>query len=241
MVTLPKAALAQTCGIAGWDGPATPGGVVNSYHAGAAATTANSGSNQVTVASSAGQRTSNRSLRAGDMVLIVQMQHAGTPANAGLYDCALIRSIAGSACPGPRTNTAVITSPAIGDSVPANNSATAVTSVGCATTLTVEKTDGVAAVVAGSTTLYTVTFSNLGPAAADGAVVSDAPGAGLNCTSVTCSAVTGGPSRPAGLPLGVPTPIGSTTFFGAGSVISQMPSVSTVALAVSCGVTGAGK
>ena len=150
-------------------------------------------------------------------------------------------SVSSSACPGPRTNTAVITSPAIGDSVPANNTATEVTSVGCATNLTVAKTNGVAAVPAGSTTVYTVTFSNLGPAAADGAMVSDAPGVGLNCTSVTCSAVTGGASCPTGLPLGVPTPIGSTTFFGAGSVIPLMPSVSTVALAVSCGVTATGQ
>ena len=28
------AALAQTCAIPGWDGPATPSGVINSYHAG---------------------------------------------------------------------------------------------------------------------------------------------------------------------------------------------------------------
>ena len=96
-------------------------------------------------------------------------------------------------------------------------------------------------VVAGSTTLHTVTFSNLGPAAADGAVVSDAPGVGLNCTSVTCRAISGGASCPAGLPLGVPTPIGSTTFFGTGSVIPLMPSVSTVTLAVSCGVTATGQ
>lgn len=150
-------------------------------------------------------------------------------------------SVSNSACPGPLTNTAVITSPALGDTLPANNTATAVTSIGCATNLTVVKTDGVAAVNSGSTTVYTVTFSNLGPAAADGALVRDIPGAGLNCTSVTCSAVTGGASCPAGLPLGVATPIGSTTFFGAGSTIAAMPSVSTVALAVSCGVTATGQ
>ena len=150
-------------------------------------------------------------------------------------------SVSSSACPGPRTNTAVITSPAIGDSLPANNTATVVTSVGCATTLTVAKTNGTTFVNAGSTTVYTVTYSNLGPAAADGSVVSDAPGVGLSCTSVTCSSTTGGASCPAGLPVGVTTAAGSTSFFGSGSAVPVMPAASSISLTVSCGVTATGQ
>lgn len=97
-------------------------------------------------------------------------------------------SVSSSACPGPRTNTVVITSPAIGDSLPANNTAIAVTPIGCGTTLTVAKTDGTTTVSAGGSTSYTLTFSNLGPAAADGAVLSDTPGTGLSCTVTSCSA-----------------------------------------------------
>ena len=163
------------------------------------------------------------------------------PAASDIVNITATVSVSNSTCPGPRTNTAVITTPAIGDSLPANNSAVAVTSIGCATTLTVAKTDGTTFVSAGSTTAYTVTYSNLGPAAADGSVVSDSPGVGLSCTSVTCSAITGGATCPAGLSLGVPTAAGSTTFFGGGSTIALMPAASTIVLTVSCGVTATGQ
>ena len=48
------------------------------------------------MASIAGQRTNTRSLIAGDLVLIMQMQDSATPANAGLYEYALVQSIAGT-------------------------------------------------------------------------------------------------------------------------------------------------
>ncbi len=85
---------AQTCAVPGWDGPATPTGVINSYHGGNG--TASAGSSQVTVASATGLRTSNRALRAGDLVLIMQMQDATTPANAGLHEYAQIISLTGN-------------------------------------------------------------------------------------------------------------------------------------------------
>ncbi len=87
-------ATAQTCASPGVDGPASLSGVVNSYHAGAG--TATAGSNQVTVASITGQRTSNRAIVAGDLVVVMQMQDSTTPANAGKYEYAQVSSIAGA-------------------------------------------------------------------------------------------------------------------------------------------------
>ncbi|MFM9880096.1 MAG: beta strand repeat-containing protein [Burkholderiaceae bacterium] len=92
MFALSGLGYAQTCGIPGLDGPATPTGVVNSYHAGSG--NANAGTSIVTVASAAGQRTNTRTLRAGDLVLIIQMQDGTTPANAGLHEYALVTSVA---------------------------------------------------------------------------------------------------------------------------------------------------
>lgn len=85
---------AQVCASPGLDGPASLSGIINSYHAGAG--TAASGSNQVTVASITGQRTSARALVAGDLVMVMQMQDSATPANAGQYEYAQITSVAGA-------------------------------------------------------------------------------------------------------------------------------------------------
>ena len=85
---------AQVCASPGVDGPATLSGIVNSYHAGSG--TAAAGSNQVGVASIAGQRTSARSLAVGDLVIVMQMQDSAVPANAGKYEYAQISSITGA-------------------------------------------------------------------------------------------------------------------------------------------------
>lgn len=88
-------ATAQVCSAPGFDGPnGALSGVINTYHAGSGSATA--GSNQVTVASIAGQRTNTRSLIAGDLVLIMQMQDSATPANAGLYEYALYKASPGA-------------------------------------------------------------------------------------------------------------------------------------------------
>ncbi|RZJ15345.1 MAG: hypothetical protein EOO54_18660, partial [Haliea sp.] len=85
---------AQTCALPGWDGPVTPAGVVNTYHGGSGSPGA--GATSITVSSLAGLRTNTRSLRVGDMVLIMQMQDSATPANAGRHEYAQIVAIAGS-------------------------------------------------------------------------------------------------------------------------------------------------
>jgi uncharacterized repeat protein (TIGR01451 family) len=113
--------------------------------------------------------------------------------------------------------------------------------VSLAANLTVTKTNGTTALVAGNTTSYTVTFSNLGPSAAGGAVVKDAFSAGLSCTTVTCAATTGGASCPSNLALGTPVAAGSTALFTTGETIATLPANSTVQLLVQCGVTANGQ
>jgi uncharacterized repeat protein (TIGR01451 family) len=57
--------------------------------------------------------------------------------------------------------------------------------------LTVTKTDGVASVVPGTTTTYTVVVSNAGPNSVAGLGVNDTPPAGMTFTSWTCAATAG--------------------------------------------------
>jgi hypothetical protein len=85
---------AQTCAAPGWNGPATASGVINSYHAGSGSPAA--GVSSINVASVTGQRTSARSLRAGDLIMIMQMQDSSIPANAGLHEYAQIVGISGT-------------------------------------------------------------------------------------------------------------------------------------------------
>ena len=74
---------------------------------------------------------------------------------------------------GTFTNTATV-SAATSDPVPANNSASQNTTISVSADLAVTKTDGVASVVAGTSTDYTITLTNNGPSAvAAGVVVSD--------------------------------------------------------------------
>jgi uncharacterized repeat protein (TIGR01451 family) len=111
------------------------------------------------------------------------------------------------------------------------------------TVLSVTKTNAVTSLVAGSTTAYTVTFSNTGAFPADNAIIKDSPSAGLSCTSVTCVSVTGAASCPVGLPLGVATAVGAVPnlFNGTGIAITTFPGASSVNLRVDCGVTATGQ
>lgn len=113
--------------------------------------------------------------------------------------------------------------------------------VSLAALLSVTKTNSATSVVAGNSTSYTLTFSNGGPSAANGAVVKDAFSAGLVCTSVTCTATTGGASCPTNLPLNTAVASGSSAFFGSGETITTLPANSTVQLLVQCNVTATGQ
>jgi uncharacterized repeat protein (TIGR01451 family) len=107
--------------------------------------------------------------------------------------------------------------------------------------LSVTKNDGATALLAGSSTTYTVTFANAGPGSANASVVKDTPSAGLNCTTVTCASLQGGATCPSGMILGTPVAAGSTSFFTSGAFISAFPANSTVVLTVSCNVTATGQ
>jgi uncharacterized repeat protein (TIGR01451 family) len=110
------------------------------------------------------------------------------------------------------------------------------------TVLSVTKTNGVTSLAAGSTTAYTVTFSNSGVFPADNAIIKDSPSAGLSCTTVTCVSTTGGASCPVGLALGVATAVAAVPnlFNGTGTAITTFPGPGTVNLQVECGVTATG-
>ena len=120
------------------------------------------------------------------------------------------------------------------DRTTANNTATVVTNVGPSTNLQISKDNGVATVVAGSTTAYTVTISNLGPAAVPGAVFLDPPSTGLSCTTVTFT------STPAGSVTISPFPLTLTAVQSTGVTFTQFPASSTATFRVTCGVTASG-
>lgn len=121
----------------------------------------------------------------------------------------------------------------VADSVPGNNSSTAVeTRILPAANLTIAKTSKGSSVVAGQFTSYTVTVANLGPADAPGAVVRDMPAPGLECETVSCSATTGGSC-----------PAASFAFADLLVGVAIQPSFSagsTVNFVVSCGVRASG-
>ena len=144
--------------------------------------------------------------------------------------------VSNTACPGPLVNTATIAGfqAPYADSSPTNGTATATTTLICSGELTVTKTNGSTASLAGSTTTYTVTFANLGPASADGAVVSDTPDAGLSSCSVASCSASGGtpaatcPAAPANL------------LSGTGVTLPRLPAGGAVVFGVQCTVTASG-
>lgn len=96
------------------------------------------------------------------------------------------------------------------------------------------KNDGFTTVAAGSTATYTLTFSNLGPADASGAVVADPAATGLSCSAVTCTAVTGAAVCP------VAENVTIANLQGAGITLNTLPANSSVAFLVTCGVRATG-
>ena len=125
----------------------------------------------------------------------------------------------------------------------AANSGVASAKVTLMAQLSVTKTNGTTTLAAGSTTSYTITFGNLGPSAANGAIVKDLFTPGLTCTSVTCVATTGTPvaSCPSSLlPLGSTVAASATNFFTTGETIATFPTNSSVTLVANCNVNATG-
>lgn len=129
-------------------------------------------------------------------------------------------------------NTGTITPTAAFDSNSANNSSSVTITVAPTAFLTITKTNNVSTVTSGSTTNYTITLVNLGPAAATATTVVDGTVTGLSCTNVSCVA-----SGTAVCP-GSPTIGGLQT--APGLTIPTFPANSTVSFVVNCSVTATG-
>jgi len=140
-------------------------------------------------------------------------------------------TVAATACPGPHTNTATLTT-AASEPNTANNTGSVSTTANCAADLTVTKTDGVASVVSGSSTVYTLTFTNIGPAATDGAVVRDTPSAGLSCTVTSCT-----PGGSAVCPAAAAWP---NLLTPGGLVVATLPAGGSLSFGLTCTVTATG-
>jgi uncharacterized repeat protein (TIGR01451 family) len=97
-----------------------------------------------------------------------------------------------SACPGPQINTATITT-ATGETLILDNTTTATTTLDCNINITLSKTDGLSTVVSGQAITYTISLSNAGPAAADGAILSDPVGTGVTKTGAVACIYSGAP------------------------------------------------
>jgi uncharacterized repeat protein (TIGR01451 family) len=106
--------------------------------------------------------------------------------------------------------------------------ATASVSVSPSVDLSIAKSNGTTSVTSGGTTTYTLTVTNAGPDAATGAIVSDAPGAGLTCPAANGVVITGD-----GVPAGSFT-ISDIT--NAGITLGTLSSGQTATLTYSCQV-----
>jgi uncharacterized repeat protein (TIGR01451 family) len=155
-------------------------------------------------------------------------------ANSALVTITAAVSVTSAACPGPQTNTVALTVATIGETATGNNTATVATPVNCSANLSITKTNNLTTLAAGVTTTYTVTVSNLGPAAADGAVVRDTPSVGLSsCSVIACT-----PSGTGVCPAAAQWP---NIFTGGGLVLSSFASGADLSFNVRCGVTATGQ
>lgn len=106
------------------------------------------------------------------------------------------------------------------------------TPITTAASVVITKTDGKTIATAGGTNNYVVTLTNQGPSVANGAIVTDAVGAGLTCPAaniVTCSGAVNGAVCPAG-----PLTIASLT--GAGIPVTTLPVNGALQFAYTCSV-----
>jgi uncharacterized repeat protein (TIGR01451 family) len=136
---------------------------------------------------------------------------------------------------GTATNTVALTlTGTTVDVTPSNNVVTVTSTVTPAAGLSVTKTNAVGTLTAGSTTTYTITIANSGPANATNTVVTDPVAPGLSCTSVTCNVASGSAICP------VPPVLSIANLQGAGISIANFPANSSLSLMVTCSVTATG-
>lgn len=104
------------------------------------------------------------------------------------------------------------------------------------TDLVVTKVANPGTALAGSVVSYTVTTNNPGPSAANGTVIRDIPGPGLNCADPSATAACAA-SGGAGCP-GATVPVASLT--GTGVAIATFPAGGQIVLTLQCRVTATG-
>lgn len=133
---------------------------------------------------------------------------------------------------GNLVNTVTVTPPAnITDATPGNNTATD-SDIQQFTDVAITKTASAATVATGAPVIFTLTVTNSGTHAADGARVLDPAVADLACTAVTCTGA-GGATCPAS-----PTVAGLQT--SPGLAIPVLPAGGSVSLLLTCTVTATG-
>src|SRR6202030_3334017 len=111
--------------------------------------------------------------------------------NGGAATFTVNATVAGNAS-GSIANTATIAAPVgISDPTPGNNSATDTDTVNLVADLAITKSDGVASVNAGGSTVYTIVATNNGPSAVTAATVTDTAPASLTFGAWTCAASAG--------------------------------------------------
>ena len=94
---------------------------------------------------------------------------------------------------GSLVNTATVAVPGgVTDPTPGNNSSTDTDTIAVSADLAITKTDGVASLIPGGTTTYTIVASNSGPSAVTGATVADTLPGGISSATWTCAGSGGG-------------------------------------------------
>ena len=106
--------------------------------------------------------------------------------------------------------------------------------------VSVAKTNLTGAVTAGGTTSYQITVTNYGPGSADGSVLTDDPGNGLECTQVQCAGTAGGATCPAVGASPGELAIANLLEPGDGVVLPSLPAPSTVTFTLRCDVDATG-
>lgn len=107
-----------------------------------------------------------------------------------------------------------------------------VTPITTAATVVITKTDSKTIATSGGTNIYVVTLTNRGPSVANGAIVTDVVGAGLNCPGagvVTCSGEVNGAFCPTG-------PLTIANLTGAGITVATLPVTGALQFAYTCNV-----
>jgi uncharacterized repeat protein (TIGR01451 family) len=135
-----------------------------------------------------------------------------------------------ASCPGPLSNTAVLSNATVGEVVTTDNISAVSTILDCGTSMVISKTDNKASTSSGSTNNYAITLTNNGPSTGDGSVVTDLVGAGLTCPAsnvVTCTVLAGGAVCPGG-------PLTIANLTGAGVTIATLPVAGSLQFSYVC-------